>query len=60
VHCTKCGNALRRITRKGFLQLKIYPVFGFYPWECPACRVRIMLKKQHERRTHRSRESSAS
>jgi hypothetical protein len=29
---------MRRLARSGFLQRAILPLFGFYPWECFACR----------------------
>jgi hypothetical protein len=41
---------MRRISRKGFLQLKFFPLFGFYPWECPICRDTVLRKKQHQRK----------
>ena len=50
MHCKECGNPLRRMARKGFLQLKVYPRFGYYPWECPICRVTIMIRKQYIRK----------
>ena len=50
MHCKNCGATLRRLARKGFLQLKVYPVFGLYPWECPLCRKELMVKKQYVRK----------
>jgi hypothetical protein len=50
MHCKNCGAPLRRLARKGFLQLKVYPVFGLYPWECPLCRKELMVKKQYVRK----------
>jgi hypothetical protein len=36
--CRKCGSDdLRREHRRGFLQMKDFPIFGFYPWECIKC-----------------------
>jgi hypothetical protein len=29
---------MRRLARSGFFQRAILPLFGFYPWECFACR----------------------
>jgi ribosomal protein L40E len=45
--CRKCGSsALRRQKRHGFLQLKVFPLFGLYPWECAMCRkVRMYHRK---------------
>ena len=61
LRCTKCGATLRRLSRKGFLQDKIYSWFGYYPWECPYCRVPLMLKKrtQRQHKKHRIRASDA-
>jgi hypothetical protein len=51
--CKHCGSKLRRLARAGFLQQRVYPLFGFYPWECPVCRKVLMLKKQYRRKTRR-------
>jgi hypothetical protein len=51
MRCTKCGNNLRRVPRKGFLQTKLYPIFGFYPWECAICRYVVLKKKQYMRKS---------
>jgi hypothetical protein len=59
MHCTKCGSDMRRLMRESFLQRKVYPLFGFYPWECPLCRVPVLLKKRHLRRK-RSRQTDFS
>jgi ribosomal protein L40E len=45
--CRKCGaDALRRENRQGFLQLKVFPLFGLYPWECVVCR-KVRLYPRH-------------
>jgi hypothetical protein len=45
--CRKCGSdALRREPRHGFLQHKIFPLFGLYPWECCMCRA-VRLYHKH-------------
>jgi hypothetical protein len=37
--CPRCGNQyLMRLARTGFLELKVLPVLGYYPWVCGACR----------------------
>ena len=47
VHCDDCGSdEVYRIFRKGFLQQKIYPLFGFFPWRCKGCGLRLMLRKR--------------
>jgi len=57
--CTRCGSSLQRLTRKGFLQNIVYRWFGYYPWQCPYCREPLLLKRQHQRKTHHSREPAA-
>lgn len=50
--CPTCGtNYMRRLHRKGLLQKYLYSFFGFYPWECPICRVPVLLRKRHQRRS---------
>jgi len=45
--CKHCGNAqIFRVFRQGFLQERIYPFFGFYPWKCKACGDYMMLHKR--------------
>jgi hypothetical protein len=37
--CPRCKSTLmRRNFRHGFLEEKVWPKFGYYPWECCACR----------------------
>ena len=37
--CPRCANvATRRVRRQGFLQLRLLPLLGLYPWECTTCR----------------------
>jgi hypothetical protein len=58
MHCKHCGSKLRRLPRRGSLQQKFYPLFGYYPWECPICRVPVMLRKQHQRKSQSVQENS--
>jgi hypothetical protein len=45
--CRECGaTTLRREDRRGFLQLKIFPLFGLYPWECVMCR-KVRIYRRH-------------
>jgi hypothetical protein len=54
VYCKHCGShQVFRIFREGYLQEKIYPLFGFYPWRCKACRTSMML---HKRKLSRSKD----
>ncbi len=50
--CPDCGNRrLRRLPRTGFLQTKVFPVFGYFPWECPICRETKYFRKRGKRVT---------
>lgn len=54
--CPSCGNRhLQRLARRGFLEKKVYPIFGYYPWECPACRVTRYFKKRGQRMQRKKR-----
>lgn len=59
--CSRCRtHQLERLERKGFLQRRIYPLLGYYPWECPLCRETVMLKLRYRHRTRHGRRSRAS
>jgi hypothetical protein len=52
VLCPNCGNNHpRRMERKGFLQMRVYPLFGYYPWVCGACKSTFMARKRYRRKT---------
>jgi DNA-directed RNA polymerase subunit RPC12/RpoP len=52
VYCQKCGSGrVYRVEREGFMQERIYPLFGYYPWRCELCGVYMMLKKRNRART---------
>jgi len=54
MECPECSRGeFRRTTRKGFLEKSIYSLFGYYPWKCPVCRFRTLLKSRGERLTDR-------
>ena len=56
VLCQKCGSQrVHRVHREGFLQLQVYPRFGYYPWSCKTCGALVMLRK---RRRHRRGEKA--
>ncbi len=45
--CPSCGHEqLARIARRGFLRQKLYPILGFYPWECAICRKEFIIRKR--------------
>jgi hypothetical protein len=41
---------MRRLVRESLLQRRVYPLFGYYPWECPLCRETVLLRKRYARR----------
>jgi uncharacterized Zn finger protein len=50
IHCRVCGSdKMRRILRQGYMELNIYPLFGYYPWRCMMCGTHAMLRKRHRR-----------
>lgn len=38
-----------RLRRTGFLETKLFPVFGFYPWKCPQCKAKQLLRSRGKR-----------
>jgi hypothetical protein len=57
--CPRCGNQyLIRLARCGFLENKLLPLFGYYPWICSACRTRKYFRTRGKRipRTFRAEE----
>lgn len=47
VFCKKCGSdRVFRVYRNGFMQERIYPHFGYYPWRCMSCGDHVMLRKR--------------
>jgi hypothetical protein len=52
--CPICGrDDMKRVSRHGFLQTRVFPLFGFYPWECSHCRAVQLFKNRGRRRRHR-------
>jgi ribosomal protein L37AE/L43A len=45
--CPKCKERqLARISRRGFLRVRIYPLLGLFPWQCAICgKERLLLKR---------------
>jgi hypothetical protein len=52
VECLTCAIKLRRVQRKGFVQMHILPRLGFYPWECPVCRERLYYPQRDKQRSY--------
>jgi DNA-directed RNA polymerase subunit RPC12/RpoP len=53
--CIRCGTEMRRLVRESFLQRKVYPLFGYYPWECPLCREPVLFKQRGVRKKRSAR-----
>jgi len=52
VQCPTCGNEHpHRLERKGFFEVKILPMFGYYPWLCGACKTSFWVRKRYRRKT---------
>ena len=51
--CPKCGvtGGMSRLPRSGFLQKRILPLLGLYPWECLYCRRLSYFRKRYKRRS---------
>lgn len=59
VQCPTCGDEHpHRLERKGFLEQKVFPLFGFYPWLCGSCRTSFLMRKRYRRKV-RSQENAA-
>jgi len=48
MRCPQCETHLVRVERRGFLEEKIYPMFGYYPWKCRSCKARIQVRQREE------------
>jgi hypothetical protein len=47
LRCPNCGqDQLARIARRGFMRERVFPMFGYYPWECAICRREYMIRKR--------------
>lgn len=45
MHCSHCGcKELVRVRRSGFLEVRLLPLLGFYPWKCADCRSKFLLR----------------
>ena len=52
LYCRQCGSSqVYRVFRQGYLQERIYPLFGFYPWKCKACDQGMLLRKRKRSRS---------
>lgn len=51
VECPGCGSHHpHRLERRGFLQKKILPLFGYYPWLCGVCKNSFLIRKRYRRK----------
>lgn len=50
VECQRCKDeTMQRIRRRGFLQKRVYPLFGYYPWKCMRCKQLLFKRVRGER-----------
>jgi len=50
--CKKCGTPhMRRLHRRGFLRNRLFAFFGYFPWECPVCRIPHYFRERLTPRT---------
>jgi hypothetical protein len=48
--CPKCSfSQPRRLPRTTLLERRVMPWLGFYPWECPLCRIHFFRKNRKDR-----------
>jgi predicted RNA-binding Zn-ribbon protein involved in translation (DUF1610 family) len=53
MQCKHCGNGrIFRLFREGYLQERVYPIFGYYPWKCKSCGRGMLLRLRKKSRTH--------
>jgi hypothetical protein len=58
--CPKCQSGrMHRLKREGFVELRVAPLFGYFPWRCSDCKAELLLRARNERgvRRHRTRQS---
>jgi hypothetical protein len=49
VLCPRCeSNRFFREERKGFMQIRFFPLLGLYPWECKVCRLSCMRLRRRQ------------
>lgn len=55
VSCPTCQmQTMRRVRRSGLLEKRIYPMFGYYPWECLSCGITKLFKDRGAKRSHQA------
>ena len=58
MQCPECHQmSMHRVSRSGFLETRIFPKFGYYPWECPRCEIKKLLKARGIRKRRRKKKS---
>jgi hypothetical protein len=49
MRCPLCNHdGITRSPRRGFLETKIYSLFGYFPWNCRGCNERFLLRLRGE------------
>jgi hypothetical protein len=50
VCCPACrSDHVYRAGRRGLLQTRVLPMFGFYPWQCKGCGADVMIRRRGRR-----------
>jgi len=50
VCCPACrSDRVYRAGRRGLLQTRVLPMFGFYPWQCKGCGADVMIRSRDRR-----------
>ena len=58
IRCPHCGNDRpRRVERATFMEKKIFPMFGYYPWMCGFCKSSFMARKRYRRKSQKKESS---
>jgi hypothetical protein len=54
--CERChAEEFRRLNRVGFVERKVLPLLGFFPWECALCRRKTFLQADgHKTVSHKA------
>jgi hypothetical protein len=49
MECPNCQyEEIERSKRRGFVEKRIYSLFGFYPWRCVGCGWRFFIRARYK------------
>jgi predicted Zn-ribbon and HTH transcriptional regulator len=56
MRCPRCqSNKIHRLRREGFVEQKLAPLFGYFPWRCPDCKAELLLRVRNQHGVELSR-----